>query len=307
MSEPGSDSKKYAGYVVKCLRPPTKETKEQKFLYYVGRADSVTDAQKRYEQHCAGTGSAVTSHYKPVFPDGLIEIRENQNKWQEDDLVFEMMEKYGIDDVRGGTYVNVEDFTPQQKAWIQKKLNSVNDKCYTCGASGHFSKDCKQEVKKKPAYVCFRCGLAGHFAQNCLQRDSGYVANRTHKPPARATATPYPHSKPKPKPKPKPALVCIRCGRNSHTSIDCYATHNLDGNLLTSPKLKAVPFRPWDDAMDRDLWLRHKAGENATNLATRFSRTEAAILARIEQINSRIIDGPSKTKETEEPSWCTFM
>ena len=69
--------------------------------YYVGKTDNVIH---RYQQHRKGYGSAWTRKYKAV---SLEKIIPNVSSFEEDKITKEYMAKYGIDKVRGGSYVQV--------------------------------------------------------------------------------------------------------------------------------------------------------------------------------------------------------
>jgi len=151
--------------------------------YYVGKSDNV---MKRYEQHLNGRGSAWTKKYKPISVEKVI---ENVSQFDEDKFTKEYMAKYGIDKVRGGTYVSVEldDF---QKEALNTEIWGAQDKCTQCGRKGHFVKDCyaKTDVsgneilyedeseeedseEDEDDYVtCYRCGNEGHYSTTCYAK-----------------------------------------------------------------------------------------------------------------------------------------
>lgn len=103
--------------------------------YYVGKSDNV---MKRYQQHMNGNGSAWTRKYKPISVDKIL---QNVSPFDEDKLTKEYMAKYGIDKVRGGSYVEGELSEFQLEA-LKMEIWGAKDRCKQCGRSGHFVKDC---------------------------------------------------------------------------------------------------------------------------------------------------------------------
>lgn len=102
--------------------------------YYVGK----TDTNKfRIDTHFDSNGSEFTKKYKPI---DIYQIIPECDKYDEDKYVKKYMDKYGIDNVRGGTYSRIE-LTTEEKNFIQKELWGANDLCFLCGGE-HFVKDC---------------------------------------------------------------------------------------------------------------------------------------------------------------------
>ena len=140
--------------------------------YYIGKTE---DPQFRLETHFSQKGgSAWTKKYSPIQ---IHEIIPNQSDYDEQRVTQEYMNKYGIDNVRGGPWCNV-NLTNEEKEMIQKILNSSSDKCYKCGEQGHFAKFCPSKDAKNVSLVnskkkvknCNRCGRYGHNELQCYAK-----------------------------------------------------------------------------------------------------------------------------------------
>ena len=109
--------------------------------YYVGRTNS---PKNRILDHFHENGSEWTKKYKPI--DVISEIIGNS--FDEEKYTLIAMEKYGVDNVRGGSYCKIElsDF---EKEKALQTIHSITDKCYKCGEKGHFIKDCEKIKRTK--------------------------------------------------------------------------------------------------------------------------------------------------------------
>jgi predicted GIY-YIG superfamily endonuclease len=103
--------------------------------YYIGKTANL---DSRIAQHMDGQGSAWTRKYKPI---SVVEKRRNVSPFEEDSLTLEYMSTYGIDRVRGGSYVEVV-LSHEQKDELNKKIRSATDACTRCGRKGHFISNC---------------------------------------------------------------------------------------------------------------------------------------------------------------------
>ena len=59
-----------------------------------------------------------------------------------------------------------------KKNYSYKNCLMVPDKCYQCGSTDHFAKDCKM-YQKKPKHTkitCERCGRFGHSEETCYAK-----------------------------------------------------------------------------------------------------------------------------------------
>ena len=140
--------------------------------FYIGKTE---DPQFRLETHFSQKGGSVwTKKYSPIQ---IHEIIPDQSDYDEQRVTQEYMNKYGIDNVRGGPWCNV-NLTNEVKEMIQKILNSSSDKCYKCGEQGHFAKFCPSKDAKNVSLVnskkkvknCNRCGRYGHNELQCYAK-----------------------------------------------------------------------------------------------------------------------------------------
>jgi predicted GIY-YIG superfamily endonuclease len=156
--------------------------------YYVGKSDNV---EYRFSQHKKGFGATWTKIHSPIQ---IVETRESKSQFDEDVVTKEYMSLYGIDNVRGGTYCQVElEF--EVVRFLRRELYNAKDSCSRCGRTGHFVKDCyasrnidgeaideedestSDDTSDSDTVVCYRCKRRGHYASKCYARThvTGYV------------------------------------------------------------------------------------------------------------------------------------
>ena len=160
--------------------------------FYIGKSDNVI---YRYQQHLNGSGSSWTRKYPPISLEKTI---EKVSHFEEDKITKEYMAKYGIEKVRGGSYVEIElsDF---QKDALNMEIWGAHNKCTQCGRAGHFVKDCKSKTDvsgnslyqepvrevalrqmvyrqlvptRQTIVSCYRCGRAGNYSTTCYASTS---------------------------------------------------------------------------------------------------------------------------------------
>lgn len=105
--------------------------------YYIGKTHN---ADIRFQEHKSGNGAEWTKIYKPI---SIVETYERDSSFEEDVLTKKYMMKYGIENVRGGSYTKIVLDDWQIKS-LEHEFKSVNDCCFKCGKTGHFTKDCEK-------------------------------------------------------------------------------------------------------------------------------------------------------------------
>jgi len=115
----------YTIYILKC--------EENK--YYIGKTKKLAI---RLEDHFNENGAEWTKIYKPVE---VMELHSNCNSFDEDKFTLQYMEKYGIDNVRGGTFTRFR-LDQNDIIAINRMIRGATDKCHNCGSNEHFVSNC---------------------------------------------------------------------------------------------------------------------------------------------------------------------
>jgi len=139
--------------------------KNQKF--YIGKSRNKKTLNNRLRNHFNRGGAVWTKRHKPIEVDKIINIIDE--KYIEDRIVFEYMNQYGIDNVRGGSFCKVK-LSIEEKNVIKRIINTEEDTCFICNSNNHMSNECNQIKNKK-----FKKKLKKKNVKlNCCQRITNY-------------------------------------------------------------------------------------------------------------------------------------
>ena len=106
--------------------------------YYIGKT---SNPNFRLKQHFNSFGSYWTRKYKPLK---IIKTIPDCDDFDEDKYTIKYMSTYGLQNVRGGTFCQLV-LSKENINIINKMINGSTNKCFICGESTHFVKDCNKK------------------------------------------------------------------------------------------------------------------------------------------------------------------
>jgi cellular nucleic acid-binding protein len=186
--------------------------------YYIGKTNN---PQFRLEKHFNSNGSEWTKLYKPIK---ILEIKPNCDEYDEDKITIQYMDKYGINNVRGGSFVSIK-LDKSSTDTLHKMSNGAHNRCFACGKHGHFVKDCQDEEDtisedEYEVWVCKYCDKEFDEETKCEYHEK-YCNSKQHKCRSHNDSDSDSDSD-----------SCFRCGREGHYASSCYDIKHVNGYYL---------------------------------------------------------------------------
>ena len=124
--------------------------------YYVGKTNHTF---QRFNQHKSGSGAKWTQKHKVK---DLFAFHKDMKDTDENKITIQMMKKYGVRNVRGGSWTKV-NMTEAEIKRLEKRIS---------GRSKRRSKSSstKKTTRPKKKISCTRCGRTSHTVEKCYAR-----------------------------------------------------------------------------------------------------------------------------------------
>jgi len=196
---------------------------------YVGKTRSPIP-EYRILDHFEKEGSAWTRLHPPIKIEQII---YNCDDFDEDKYTKEYMCKYGIDNVRGGSYCQIE-LDEDTKRQLTREIRNATDVCIKCGRKGHFMNQCfaKKDVDGNPITEPERVERVERIerVEMSERKQEGFFGVVRNLIDSFIEASNY--GSLEDENRERREVTCYRCGRRGHISPQCYAKTHSNGRRL---------------------------------------------------------------------------
>jgi len=212
--------------------------------YYVGKT---SNPRFRLDNHFNKNGSEWTRVYKPI---NIHQIIPDCDDYDEDKYTIKTMEKYGINNVRGGSFCQIK-LSSENKKTLERMINGSSNSCYKCGEKDHFANRCSYEsdeesdeeltieeleeafksLNKEEGSYEFR-GETYIWKDDMLWEESPHERVGARDGTIYCSRFEYIRPVKKSSYKSSNSSKCYRCGRKGHYSNNCYASKHVKGYYL---------------------------------------------------------------------------
>jgi len=142
-------------------------------------------------------------------------LSPDDDVFDEDKYTIKYMEKYGINNVRSGSFVTIK-LSDSNVSTLEQIMKSVNDKCFICGSTEHFASECKPIPAVVVWCECPASLFKKHRVSKCLLKK---IVKFFEDEDDNIDIL-------------KMKAVCNRCGRNTHDHKNCYAKTHIKGYII---------------------------------------------------------------------------
>lgn len=139
--------------------------------YYIGKMEHIqTFADDECQELCKMTTEC--EWLKTNRPLRVVEYIRHADIFDQDKMTLQYMEKYGIVNVRGGSFSKTT-LSHSEISLLQRMIRHARNECYTCGHSGHVQRNCSEEKWIQLRNRCFVCHDSSsiHRVQDCPQKN----------------------------------------------------------------------------------------------------------------------------------------
>lgn len=124
--------------------------------YYVGKTNHTF---QRFNQHKSGSGAKWTQKHKVK---DLFAFHKDMKETDENKITIQMMKKYGVRNVRGGSWTKV-NMTEAEIKRLEKRISARSKRRSKSSST-------KKTTRPKKKISCTRCGRTSHTVEKCYAR-----------------------------------------------------------------------------------------------------------------------------------------